>query len=60
MPLSPRLRDKLFTFNCPQCRRALAKKGTWFMAITRFKCVGCGHSVPITYGDKLALFVMLN
>jgi ribosomal protein S27E len=56
MPLSPDLRDKLLTFNCPQCRHALAKKGAWFMAMSRIKCGGCGHTVPITYGDKLALF----
>jgi transposase-like protein len=56
MPLSPGLRDKLLSFNCPQCRHSLAKKGAWFMAMSRFKCGGCGHTVPITYGDKLALF----
>jgi transposase-like protein len=56
MTLSTGLRDKLLTFNCPRCRHALAKNGAWFMAMPRFKCVGCGHTVPITYRDKLALF----
>jgi hypothetical protein len=56
MTLAPGLRDKLLTFNCPQCRHALAKKGAWFMAVSRFKCGGCGCTVPITYVDKLVLF----
>jgi len=55
MPLSPDLRDKLLTFNCLQCSHALAKKGAWFVGMSRFKCGGCGHTVPITYGDKIAL-----
>jgi len=56
MTLSRNLRDKLLTFNCPHCHRALTKNGAWFMAMSRFKCAGCARYVPITYGDKLALF----
>jgi predicted RNA-binding Zn-ribbon protein involved in translation (DUF1610 family) len=56
MPLPREMRDKLLTFNCPQCGHALTKNGAWFMAKSRFKCAGCGQDVPIGYVDKIALF----
>ena len=56
MTLSRKLRDKLLTFNCPHCHRALTKNGAWFMAMSRFKCAGCARYVPMPYKDKLALF----
>jgi predicted RNA-binding Zn-ribbon protein involved in translation (DUF1610 family) len=56
MPLPREMRDKLLTFNCPQCGHALIKNSAWFMAKARFKCAGCGQAVPIGYVDKIALF----
>jgi endogenous inhibitor of DNA gyrase (YacG/DUF329 family) len=56
MPLSRQLGDKLLTFNCPHCHRALTKNGAWFMAMSRFKCAGCGRDVPMGYADKMVLF----
>jgi transposase-like protein len=60
MPLSCKMRDKLLTFNCPQCGHALTKNGAWFMATSRFKCAGCGRDVPIGYAGKTALFEQHN
>jgi hypothetical protein len=56
MALSSKLDDVLLTFGCPQCGRALIKKGRWFKSVARFKCVGCQLETQITYGDKLKLF----
>ena len=56
MPLSRKMRDTLLTFNCPLCGHALTKNGAWFMAMSQFKCAGCGRDVSIGYVDKITLF----
>jgi transposase-like protein len=56
MSLSANLFDVLLTFGCPQCGRALIKKGSWFKAVGRFRCEACQCEARITYEDKIRLF----
>jgi predicted RNA-binding Zn-ribbon protein involved in translation (DUF1610 family) len=56
MPISVTLLQADLTFNCPRCARAVIKRGSWFRAVSKFKCEGCRGEARITYDDKLALF----
>jgi ribosomal protein S27E len=56
MSLSARLRHADLTVECRYCGRPLTKKGSWFLAVHRFKCEGCNRETPITYSDKIVLF----
>ena len=57
MSLSQNLASVALTFECPHCKRALVKNGSWFRIIAKYDCVGCGRVVRVTYPDKLALFM---
>ncbi|PTE07778.1 hypothetical protein C9427_24250 [Mesorhizobium helmanticense] len=56
MALTPGLNSVGLTFQCPQCHVVVVKNGSWFQVVSRYKCEGCGHSIRITYPDKVAIF----
>jgi len=50
------LNNQQLTFECPQCRHPIVRKGTWFKTIAAFKCPSCKASLRIGYPEKLRLF----
>ncbi|RWE29786.1 MAG: hypothetical protein EOS77_21790 [Mesorhizobium sp.] len=56
MPLADDMRAVALRFECPKCDHLIVKKGSWFRAVSKFKCKGCGTMLRLGYGQKLALF----
>ncbi|RUW85825.1 hypothetical protein EOA29_03225 [Mesorhizobium sp. M1E.F.Ca.ET.063.01.1.1] len=56
MPISDELRDVPVTFECPICNHPIVKKGSWFKAVSLFRCDACRTRLRLGYAAKLALF----
>jgi transposase-like protein len=56
MSLSQSLTSVKLTFECPICKFAVVKKGSWFQVVSQYQCEGCGRAIRITYSDKIAIF----
>jgi hypothetical protein len=56
-PLSRNLFGVLLTRECPYCGHPVTREGSWFYSIQKYKCAACMREVPITYSDKMRLFV---
>jgi hypothetical protein len=56
MPLTKGLLDVLISHPCSHCGHKHEKEGRWFQTIGHYRCPSCGHSVRITYDDKVRLF----
>lgn len=50
------LSDAVLTFPCPFCGHRLARKGSWFKVVGRYRCENCQSEVRVGYPDKLKLF----
>ncbi|BCM19959.1 hypothetical protein MJ8_37430 [Mesorhizobium sp. J8] len=56
MILSRDLYDSDITFHCPECGKAVVRKGSWFKSSKVFICDNCNTQTRLTYGLKLAIF----
>ncbi|TGT63696.1 hypothetical protein EN813_010010 [Mesorhizobium sp. M00.F.Ca.ET.170.01.1.1] len=56
MPLPDDLRAVALRYECPKCDHPIIRRGSWFRAVSTFKCEECGTTLRLGYGQKLALF----
>ena len=56
MSLSRALVGVILTNPCPHCGHNLEMKGSWFQAVSNYRCKSCEQKVRLAYEDKLRLF----
>lgn len=56
MSISDELRDASLRYECPNCHRPIIRNGSWFKAVSTFRCEACKTKLRLGYSAKLALF----
>ena len=56
MSLPDGFADVMMMLACRTCGFAITKKGSWFRAVSRYKCESCGVQGRVTYDDKIQVF----
>ncbi|TPI12935.1 hypothetical protein FJ957_04895 [Mesorhizobium sp. B2-4-6] len=56
MSISNELRDVNIRYECPSCHSPIVKTGSWFKAVSIFRCDDCKTKLRLGYSAKLALF----
>ena len=55
MSISNKLRDASLRYECPSCHQPIIRNGSWFKAVSIFRCDGCKTKLRLGYSAKLAL-----
>jgi hypothetical protein len=54
--ISDELRDASLRYECPNCHKPIVRNGSWFKAVSTFRCDACKTKLRLGYSAKLALF----
>jgi predicted RNA-binding Zn-ribbon protein involved in translation (DUF1610 family) len=55
MSISNTLRDASLRYECPSCHQPIIRNGSWFKAVSAFRCDGCKTKLRLGCSAKLAL-----